>query len=102
MAYQQNLYSRTPITDFYLDLAKFPSVNELARRISSQKTTLVSHTVTPRQQYRPDLLSYDLYGSSTLWWSIVLLNRNILKDPIRDLIAGTRLTVIPSSSISGI
>lgn len=102
MLYQSSLYSKTPIKDFYLDLAVFPSADELSRRITSQKTNVISYVVTPRQQYRPDLLSYDLYGSSNYWWSIVLLNRNILKDPIRDLVAGLRLIIIPPSGISGI
>lgn len=93
----RNHYSRTPITDFYLDLAVLPRAADLARG-----QQLEAYTVAPRHQYRPDLLSYDLYGNSTYWWTIVLLNRDTLKDPVRDLTAGKVLRVIPAKAISGV
>lgn len=93
----RNHYSRTPIKDFYLDLAELPTKKDIA-----QGQRLEAHTVTPRQQYRPDLLSYDLYGNSTYWWVIVMLNRDTLKDPVRDLVAGKVLRVVPASAISGV
>lgn len=92
----RGLYSKTYIKDFYLDLAKIPTSAVMASGKSLER-----HVVTPRQQYRPDLLSYDLYGSSNHWWTIVLLNRDQLKDPIRDLKAGTVLRVASPDSISG-
>lgn len=92
----RNHYANTPIKDFYLDLAVLPTAKQMAAGQNLQ-----SHVVTPRQQYRPDLLSYDLYGNSTYWWTIVLLNRDQLKDPIRDLKSGVILRVIPPNAISG-
>lgn len=97
MATGKNLYSKTAIKDFYLDLAKFPTALSLA-----QGQRLTTHIVTARQQYRPDLLSYDLYGNSNYWWTIVLLNRDTLKDPIRDLKTGTVLRIVPVTAISGV
>ena len=35
-------------------------------------------------QFRPDMLSYDLYGDSSLWWVFVQRNPNVLKDPLFD------------------
>ena len=93
----QNQYHNTPIKDFYLDLAVLPTAKELA---SGQD--LQQHIVTPRQQYRPDLLSYDLYGNSSYWWTIVILNQDQLRDPIRDLRAGVPLRVIAPNSIAGV
>jgi hypothetical protein len=49
-----------------------------------------------------DLLSYDLYGTSNYWWVIALINRNQIKDPIRDLKAGMTLLVLSKSEISGV
>lgn len=92
----RNHYSNTPIKDFYLDLSVLSSAKQLAAG-----QNLESYVVTPRQQYRPDLISYDLYGNSTYWWTIVLLNRDQLKDPIRDLKTGVVLRVIPANAISG-
>lgn len=41
--------------------------------------------------YRPDLLSYDLYGTAKLWWIFSVRNPEILKDPVFDMIAGTKI-----------
>lgn len=97
MATGKNFYSKTNIKDFYLDLANLPTAQKLA-----EGQRLEQHIVTSRQQYRPDLLSFDLYGNSNYWWTIVLLNRDTLKDPIRDLKTGTVLRIIPSASIAGV
>lgn len=93
----RNQYADTPVKDFYLDFAALPNGKQIAAGQNLQ-----SHVVTPRQQHRPDLLSYDLYGNSTYWWTIVLLNRDQLKDPIRDLKSGVVLRVIPANSITGV
>jgi len=93
----RNQYSSTSVTDFYLDNAKFPTAEELLRNKTAE--TIV---VDPKFEYRPDLLSYDLYGSSSYWWVIVLLNRTQLQDPIRDLKPGMVLRVLPKSAINGI
>jgi hypothetical protein len=93
----KNQYATTSITDFYLNLAKLPTAEELTRNKTPQFIT-----VAPKFQYRPDLLSYELYGNSSYWWLIALLNRNQLQDPIRDLKAGMVLTVLSPSDAKGI
>ena len=40
-------------------------------------------------EYRPDLLAYDLYNDSRLWWVFAQRNPNRLKDPVFDFTAGT-------------
>mgnify|MGYP001601326517 CR=1 FL=1 len=40
---------------------------------------------------RPDLLAYEVYGNSRLWWIIVMRNLNVIKDPLRDFRAGTTI-----------
>jgi hypothetical protein len=37
---------------------------------------------------RPDLLAYDLYSDSKLWWVFAQRNPNRLKDPLFDFVAG--------------
>ena len=39
-------------------------------------------------EYRPDLLAYDLYADSRLWWVFASRNPNRLKDPYFDFVAG--------------
>jgi len=97
MANGNNHYSQTPMKDFYLDLAVLPTAKSLVN-----SKTANYHVVTPRQQYRPDLLSFDLYGNSSYWWVIALLNRNQIEDPIRDLKSGMTIRYIPISSLSGV
>ncbi len=93
----KNQYAETPMVDFYLDLAKFP---DMAKLVGGKVPVVV--TVDPKYQYRPDLLSYALYDNSSYWWLIVMLNRNSLKDPIRDLKAGMSLLVLSRADLDGI
>ena len=48
-------------------------------------------TVTKKYEHRPDLLSYDLYGTTGYWWVFSLRNPDIIKDPIYDLVAGVQI-----------
>ena len=54
-------------------------------------------TLNAKYQYRPDILSNDVYGTPVYWWVFSVRNRNIIKDPIWDMTAGISL-VIPSYS----
>jgi hypothetical protein len=51
----------------------------------------VLYTVEVQYNHRPDLLAYDLYGSSKLWWVFSQRNMDVLKDPIYDLVAGVKI-----------
>lgn len=42
---------------------------------------------------RPDLLAYDLYGDSSLWWVFAARNPNVLKDPLFDFVPGVVIYV---------
>jgi hypothetical protein len=59
------------------------------------------HGVTFQQisQYRPDLLSYDLYGSVAYWWIFLARNINVIRDPIWDMVAGMAIYVPTASRI---
>jgi alpha-L-fucosidase len=49
--------------------------------------------------YRPDLLSYDLYGTPKLWWVFVQRNMNVLRDPIFDFVAGQKIFIPKKSNL---
>lgn len=45
-------------------------------------------TITKVYENRPDLLAYDLYNDSRLWWVFAQRNPNRLKDPYFDFVTG--------------
>jgi len=51
--------------------------------------------VTQTYSLRPDLLAYDLYNDSRLWWVFAVRNKDIIQDSTYDLVAGQRI-YIPS------
>lgn len=44
-------------------------------------------------EYRPDMLAFDLYGDSALWWVFAQRNPNTLRDPLFDFRAGVRIYI---------
>jgi hypothetical protein len=44
--------------------------------------------ITNVYEYRPDLLAFDLYADSRLWWVFASRNPNRLKDPLFDFVTG--------------
>jgi hypothetical protein len=48
-------------------------------------------TITPVYEFRPDILAYDLYSDSRLWWVFAQRNPNRLKDPYFDFVAGIEI-----------
>jgi hypothetical protein len=51
----------------------------------------VLYEVESQYTHRPDLLSYDLYGTPKLWWVFAQRNMDTIKDPIYDLRAGVKI-----------
>ena len=47
------------------------------------------YTIENQYRHRPDLLAFDLYGNSQLWWVFVQRNMSVIKDPIYDFEPGT-------------
>ena len=80
---------KTGFNKFYLDVASLPSMDKV------QGTYI---TVPPECENRPDLLSYQQYGTSRLWWVIALANADVIRDPIWDLKSGMKL-YIPNKTL---
>jgi hypothetical protein len=49
--------------------------------------------------HRPDLLSYDLYGTPKLWWVFVQRNMDVIKDPVFDFVPGVQIYIPKKSNI---
>lgn len=73
-------YFNTGYTQFYLDvMTNRPIPKEPDDRL---------WVITETYQYRPDLLAFDLYDTSTLWWVFYQRNPNTLQAPPLDFKAG--------------
>ena len=60
------------------------------RPIPSQPDDFL-YTVEPQYNHRPDLLAYDLYNDPKLWWVFAQRNMDVIKDPVYDIQAGTKI-----------
>ena len=59
----------------------------------------VSYTITSTYAYRPDLLSFDLYGTPRLWWVFAQRNPNDIEDPIYDFTPGKTIRLPKLSNL---
>ena len=73
-------YFNTGFTEFYLDV--------MANRPIPKEDDDQSFEINLTYQYRPDLLAYDLYGTSKLWWVFYQRNPNTLQAPPLDFSVG--------------
>ena len=78
-------YYTTPGFGSFLDIMD-------ARTVSAKPDDVV-YTVDAIYQYRPDVLAFDLYGDSGLWWVFAARNPNVIEDPILDFSAGTTIYI---------
>ena len=53
----------------------------------------ILYTIESQYEHRPDLLAYDLYGSPKLWWVFAQRNMDVLKDPVYDMVTGTKIYI---------
>jgi hypothetical protein len=60
----------------------------------------VQYVVQPQYMYRPDLLAYDLYGTTKLWWVFAQRNLDILKDPVFDMVPGLKIYLPKGNNLS--
>ena len=42
----------------------------------------ILYTIEPQYSFRPDLLAFDLYDTSKLWWVFAQRNMEVIKDPV--------------------
>ena len=59
----------------------------------------VTYQIDIIYKFRPDLLAYDLYGDSRLWWVFAMRNPNILQDPIFDFLPGATIYLPKKSTL---
>jgi hypothetical protein len=76
-------YYETGYSQFFLDV--------MTNRPIPKEDDDLSFTINTTYQYRPDLLAYDLYQNSTLWWVFYQRNPNTLQAPPLDFTVGTQI-----------
>ena len=50
-------------------------------------------TLTESYRNRPDLLAFDLYQDSRLWWVFAVRNPDVIQDPVYDFVPGVTIIV---------
>ena len=93
MAREDSQYAKTRIINDYLDVHKLPSI--------SSRSDDEYYTIENKYDKRPDLLAYDLYGSTRLWWVFIVRNMDLFEDPIDDFTAGTIIRLPSNDAIAG-
>lgn len=83
-------YSTQVVQDF-LDILSI-------RPVAAESDDFV-YIIEPQYNGRPDLLSYDLYGTSKLWWVFTQRNMNVLQDPIFDFRPGVEIYIPKKSGL---
>ena len=81
----------TPIENNYLTVFRI-------RPVSAEPDDFL-YTIEPQYTHRPDLLAYDLYGDSKLWWVFIQRNMDVLQDPVYDFQAGTKIYIPKGDSL---
>lgn len=96
MNYGKNSFLRgaEKYNDIFLGLNTLPSMP----RSTQDELYVIGHGYDER----PDLLAFQLYGSSSLWWVFAMRNPDIIKDPIRDFKAGKKIMLPSEKSIQRI
>lgn len=87
-------YYSTLVNGSYLDIISFRNL------VAESDDKLFE--VTNQYEFRPDLLAYDLYGYSDLWWVFSVRNKDIIQDPIYDLYAGQTIYLPKLSSLRSV
>ena len=88
---QTSPYYKTDVVDGYLDVLTF-------RDLPYERDDVLFE-VTNTYENRPDLLAYDLYADANLWWVFAVRNKSVIKDPIFDMTAGTKIYLPKLASI---
>jgi hypothetical protein len=94
------MYSKT--SPYYDTILSGAFLELLTLRDLPLQTDDILFTVTQQYSNRPDLLAYDLYNDVNLWWVFAVRNKDIIKDPVFDMIPGQRIYLPKLSTINAV
>lgn len=78
-------YSNTGIVNGYLDVLTLVDIPEFADD--------PQYTLSAKFTHRPDLLAYELYNDPSFWWVFAVRNKEVIKDPIFDMVSGQTIFI---------
>jgi hypothetical protein len=81
----------TPQNSLYLELLK-------VRPVPAEQDDF-RYVIENQYRHRPDLLAFDLYGDTKLWWVFVQRNMSVIKDPIYDFEPGVTIFLPKKSNL---
>jgi Base plate wedge protein 53 len=84
-------YQDTGLNRFFLDVG----IVSIAR-----DGTEIPIIIEAKYNRRPDLLAYEVYGSSKLWWLFAAVNPDTLKDPMFDFTTGKEIVLLSKERAS--
>lgn len=87
-------YFNTGYSQFFLDV--------MVDRPIPKRSDDIQFTINLTYQYRPDLLAYDLYDNSRLWWVFYQRNPNTLQAPPLDFSAGVLIYLPKKSTLQAV
>ena len=87
-------YYKTIQTTWYLGI--------LEPRDILRDGTDVYQLLQNKYEFRPDLLAYDTYGTPNYWWVFMMVNQDLIVDPIYDFTAGLGIYVPTSARLSAV
>lgn len=94
MASKTSPYYKTGIIEDYLDLIRMPTID---KNVNDEY-----YTIESKYDRRPDLLAYELYGNTRLWWVFIKRNMNEIKDPINDFRTGLTIRIPSKQTLAGL
>jgi hypothetical protein len=75
-----------------------PFLDVWAGKTIQPDTTDALYQIDSAYNLRPDLLAYDMYKNSDLWWVFSVRNPDILLDPLLSFVTGT-IIYVPTPAI---
>jgi hypothetical protein len=78
-------YNTGLLDNKFLDILSYRTIPAEADDILTQ--------IGATYQYRPDLLSFDLYGTVDYWWVFIIRNRDLIIDPVWDFKAEKKIYI---------
>ena len=85
-------YASSEIYGFFLDVANIPTIPIDPSDVQYQIDAIYNN--------RPDLLAFDMYGNSSLWWVFSVRNPNVLQDPVFDFVPGVIIFVPQKQNVT--
>lgn len=85
---------------YYTTSQNVESLGFLSKRLFAFEPDDILYEIDSFYDKRPDLLSYDLYGTSKLWWVFMHRNMETLTDPIWSFTTGTLIKIPKKSTLS--